>query len=67
MTLLLTIFALILFTAEGRPHSNVKTWLDEDQELCIVLTFIPLVETIGVLQTPPPPAPPPQLVFVYFD
>merc|ERR1719331_3542538 len=49
-TLLLTIFAVTLFTAEGRPHTVLeqKSWLDEFQEWCILLTFIPVVETVCV-------------------
>ena len=50
MTLLLTILATTLFTAEGRPKTSVETWLDRFQACCITLTIIPIVETILVFR-----------------
>merc|ERR1719506_2935337 len=46
VTLLLTIMATTLFTAESRTHSYVTTWLDRFQGCCITITIVPIVETL---------------------
>jgi hypothetical protein len=50
VTLLLTILATSLFTAESRPKTSVETWLDRFQACCIFLTVLPIVETIMVFR-----------------
>merc|ERR1711908_54379 len=41
-TLLLTVYATMIFTAEMRPASNDETWLDIFQGMCLFRTFMPL-------------------------
>ena len=50
VTLLLTILATTLFTAESRPKTSVETWLDRFQACCVTLTILPIVETILVFR-----------------
>lgn len=40
-TLLLTIMATTLFTAEKRPATQHDTWMDKFQAWCILMTFMP--------------------------
>lgn len=48
VTLLLTIIAIMLFTAEKRPAIAVTTWLDKWQARSLLLSSIPIVETVAI-------------------
>lgn len=45
LTLLLTVFATMLFTAEKRPMLGHDTWLDQFQSWCVLLAILPILET----------------------
>eukprot|EP00929_Paragymnodinium_shiwhaense_P047385 TRINITY_DN24036_c0_g1_i1.p1 TRINITY_DN24036_c0_g1~~TRINITY_DN24036_c0_g1_i1.p1 ORF type:complete len:396 (-),score=45.28 TRINITY_DN24036_c0_g1_i1:214-1401(-) len=47
-TALLTIIAVVLFTASKRPESEETTWLDRLQASCISMVFVTVVETCFV-------------------
>lgn len=49
LTLLLTVFATMLFTAGKRPNLGHAMWLDQLQSLCILLTALPIMETCMVM------------------
>lgn len=49
LTLLLTMFALMLFTADKRPMLGSDAWLDQFQSWCIFLTVLPVLETIFIM------------------
>eukprot|EP00746_Dinoflagellata_sp_MGD_P010139 gnl/MRDRNA2_/MRDRNA2_120854_c0_seq1.p1 gnl/MRDRNA2_/MRDRNA2_120854_c0~~gnl/MRDRNA2_/MRDRNA2_120854_c0_seq1.p1 ORF type:complete len:633 (+),score=97.62 gnl/MRDRNA2_/MRDRNA2_120854_c0_seq1:53-1951(+) len=46
VTVLFTLLAIITFSSDLRPHSGVSTWLDTFQSTCIVLTSLPVVQTV---------------------
>eukprot|EP00929_Paragymnodinium_shiwhaense_P118283 TRINITY_DN90218_c0_g1_i1.p1 TRINITY_DN90218_c0_g1~~TRINITY_DN90218_c0_g1_i1.p1 ORF type:complete len:535 (-),score=46.60 TRINITY_DN90218_c0_g1_i1:431-2035(-) len=48
ITSLLTIIAVVLFTATKRPESEETTWLDRLQASCISMVFVTVVETCFV-------------------
>jgi hypothetical protein len=48
ITCLLTIVAVGLFTADKRPMIGVTTWLDRWIANCLLLTTLPLLETVFV-------------------
>lgn len=49
ITSLLTIVAIVLFTADRRPMIADNTWLDNFQATCISLCFLPIVETAFIM------------------
>lgn len=49
VTLLLTIIAIMLFTAEQRPAVRDTTWLDMWAYRCLFLTTLPIIETVFVV------------------
>eukprot|EP00928_Gymnodinium_smaydae_P068908 TRINITY_DN5220_c1_g1_i4.p1 TRINITY_DN5220_c1_g1~~TRINITY_DN5220_c1_g1_i4.p1 ORF type:complete len:404 (-),score=69.55 TRINITY_DN5220_c1_g1_i4:130-1341(-) len=47
-TSLLTIVAIVLFTADRRPMLDETTWLDHWQNACILFTLVPIIETVVI-------------------
>lgn len=48
VSIVLTVFAVMLFTANARPPMGDDTWLDIYQAGCIVLCTIPAIETVVI-------------------
>ncbi|KAH0486227.1 MAG: uncharacterized protein KVP18_003234 [Porospora cf. gigantea A] len=48
VSIVLTVFAVMLFTANARPPMGDDTWLDIYQAGCIVLCTVPAIETVVI-------------------